>query len=374
MPGTRELVLIGGGHAHVQVLRALATAPLAGVRTTIVLDRPGAVYSGMVPGLVAGQYAMRELTIDVPALAARAGATVVLAPATRVDAAARRVEVAGRPALAYDVASLDVGSTVAGLALPGVAEHALPTRPIARFAGEVDALVVRARGRGRCRIAVVGAGAGGVELAFAFRARLAREGVREVAVTLLEGGPRVLPSSPAGVARQVAAALAARGIAARCGVRVEGVARADGALRVALGGRQTLACDEVAWVAGAAPIPLVADSPLPHDDAGFVRVQETLAVLGRDDLFAVGDCAAFAPPLAKAGVYAVRQGPVLVRNLGARLAGHPLRPYRPQRDFLMLLNLGDGTAIAAKWGLAFEGRAAFAGKDRIDRRFVARFR
>jgi len=373
VPGTRELVLVGGGHAHVQVLRALAAAPLPDVRTTVVLDRPDAVYSGMVPGLVAGQYAASELTIDVPALAARAGAAVVLAPATRIDAAARRIDVAGQPAVAYDVASLDVGSTVAGLGLPGVAEHALATRPIARFVGEVDALVARARERGRCRLAVVGAGAGGVELAFAFRARLAREGVREAAVTLLEGGSRVLPASPPGVARRVAAALAARGVAARCGVRIEGIARDGEALRVALGESEALACDEVAWVAGAAPIPLVADSPLPHDDAGFVRVDATLAVEGRDDLFAVGDCAAFAPPLAKAGVYAVRQGPVLTRNLRARLAGRPLRRYRPQRDFLMLLNLGDGTAIAAKWGLALEGRAAFAWKDRIDRRFVARF-
>lgn len=357
------------------VLRALAAAPLAGVRTTVVLDRPDAVYSGMVPGFVAGQYTAAELTIDVATLAARAGAEVIPAAATRIDPAARRIELAGgRPPLGYDAASLDVGSTVAERERPGVAEHALATRPIARFVEAADGLVARALARGRCRLAVVGGGAGGVELAFTFGARLRREGVPEVAVTLLESGPRALPASPPRVSRRVAAALAARGVALLSGVGVEGIERAGDSLRIALAGRAPLPCDEVAWVAGAAPPPLVAGSPLPLDDAGFVRIAPTLQVAGHDDLFAAGDCAAFAPPLPKAGVYPVRQAPVLAHNLRARLAGAPLRAYRPQRDHLVLLNTGDGAAIAIKWGLALEARAAFALKDRIDRGFVARFR
>jgi selenide,water dikinase len=134
-----------------------------------------------------------------------------------------------------------------------------------------------------------------------------------------------------------------------------------------------LGCDEVVWVAGAAPPPWLAASGLPSDATGFVRVGTTLQVDGHPDLFAVGDCAAFEPALAKAGVFAVRQGPVLARNLRAHLSGKHLRPYRPQRDFLALLNLGDGSALGTKWGLAAEGRSVFALKDRIDRRFVRRF-
>lgn len=375
MSGTRALVLVGGGHAHALLLRAFATTPIAGVRTIVVLDRPCVLYSGMVPGLVAGRFGADEPTIDVAALAARAGATVVPAAAARIEPDARRIELDGGGApLGYDVASIDVGSTVAGLALPGVAEHALATRPIARFVESVDGLVARAVARGRCRIAVVGGGAGGVEVAFAFRARLLGARVSDLAVTLLEAAPRVLPESAPRISRRVGSSLATRGIALRTGVRVEGITRAGDGLRLALAGLEPLPCDEVAWVAGAAPPPLVAGSPLPHDGAGFVRIAPTLEVEGCDGLFAAGDCAGFAPPLPKAGVYAVRQAPVLAHNLRARLAGAPLRRYRPQRDFLRLLDTGDGAAIAVKWGIAVEAHAACALKDRIDRRFVARLR
>ena len=379
----RDLVLVGGGHAHVQVLARLAMEPVPGVQVTLVVDRTDAVYSGMVPGFVAGQYRADELTIDVRPLARRAGATVVVAAATGLDAIAKRIALAGRPALRFDVASLDVGSTVVGLDLPGVADHALATRPIGRFVDEVDALLARAMQRRRARIAVVGGGAGGVELAFAFRARLAGAGLPEAEITLVDSGTRVLPEASTRVAERVARRLVARGIAVRPGARVVRI-EVDGddgekCLHFPDGAR--FACDEVVWVAGAtAPVWLAATS-LPHDDAGFVRVRPTLQVVGHDDLFAVGDCAAFDPALPKAGVYAVRQGPLLARNLSARLGWledpatgtHTLRRYRPQCDFLALLNVGDGTAIGAKWGLAAEGRPVFALKDRIDRHFVQRF-
>src|SRR5690606_38616763 len=345
---------------------------------TLVVDRPEAVYSGMVPGFVAGQYQAHELEIDVRPLARRAGAAVVVAAAIGIDAAARRVALAGRPPLPFDVASLDVGASVAGLELPGVASHALATRPIGRFVEAVAGLVARARRRGRCRAGGVGGGAGGIELACALRARLAREGVADARVALLERGPRLLAGAPARVARRVAEALARRGIELRTGVCVEAVeADADGAARrVRLAGGDALAADEVLWASGAAPLPWLADTGLPTDAAGFVRVGATLEVEGVPGLFAAGDCAAFTGPggpLPKAGVYAVREGPILDRNLRAALAGRALRPYRPQRDFLALLNRGDGAAIGVKWGRAAAGRALFALKDRIDRRFVRRF-
>ena len=191
-----DLVLVGGGHTHVQVLRAWAMRPVPGVRLTVVVDRPEAVYSGMVPGFVAGQYRREDLEIDVRPLALRAGARFIVTPAVGLDPRERLIHLAGRPPLRYDTAAFDVGSTVAGLALPGVREHALASRPIGRFVEHVEALVARARERGRCRLVAVGAGAGGVELAFAFRARLEREGVREASVLLLESGRACWPAIP----------------------------------------------------------------------------------------------------------------------------------------------------------------------------------
>ena len=130
--------------------------------------------------------------------------------------------------------------------------------------------------------------------------------------------------------------------------------------------------NEDSWIASP---PLFAASGLAVDARGFARVRATLQLIDRDELFAAGDCASLDghPDLPKAGVHAVRQGPVLAHNLRARVDGRPLRAYRPQRDFLSLLNLGDGSAVASKWGLTAEGRLIFRLKDWIDRRFVRRF-
>ena len=372
----RELVLVGGGHAHIQVLRKWAMAPLAGVRLTVVLDRAEAVYSGMVPGYVAGDYAAAECEIDVIPLARRAGARVMLEAASEIDAAARRIVFAERPALAYDVASLDVGSGVRGLELPGVAEHALATRPIRDFVDRLDAALARASAHAHgevstLRLVVVGGGAAGVELALCVEARLRARGTR-AELTLATDVAEILPGAWRSLRAHALSELSARGVGVRTGARVLRVL--EGAIE--LDGGAPLACDLAIWASGAAPVALIAKSALPKDDAGFVRVRETLQVEGYDTLFAAGDCASLAgaPWLPKAGVYAVRQGPALAENVRSALSGGgPLRRYRPQRDFLTLLNLGERRALGAKWGLAAKGRLAFRLKDEIDRRFVRRF-
>jgi selenide,water dikinase len=369
----RELVLVGGGHAHVQVLRRLMMRPLADVRVCVVLDRPEAVYSGMVPGLAAGDYRAHELEIDVVPLARRAGAAVVLSAARRIDPAARRIELEGRPPIPYDVASLDVGSSVRGLDLPGVREHALATRPIRDF---VDALGPRLEAARRAahgaalRVAVVGGGAAGTELAFVLRARLAGEGIA-ARLSLFCDAPRILGGYPERAARAAARELRRAGIAVRCGARALGVEK-DALL---LEGERVPA-DLVVWATGAAPPAELDLGTLPRDAAGFVRVEDTLQVVGCAGLFAAGDCASLDayPWVPKAGVYAVREGPVLDANLRALLSGRALRAYRPQRDFLSLLNLGERRALAAKWGMAAVGRWVWRWKDHIDRRFVRRFR
>ena len=178
-------------------------APVPGARLTLVVDRPIAVYSGMVPGFVAGQYSREDLEVDVRPLALRAGARCIVAAATGVDPDARRLLLAERPPITYDTVSFDVGSTVAGLEIPGVREHAIPTRPIGAFVRRVDEVLAAARGREGFRVVVVGAGAGGGEVAFALAARLGSGPGRRVDVLLLESGPRVLPGYAASAARRV---------------------------------------------------------------------------------------------------------------------------------------------------------------------------
>lgn len=365
-----DLVLVGGGHAHVQVIRRWMMNPLPEVRLTVVLDRPEALYSGMVPGIVAGDYTVAEAEIDVVPLARRARARVVLAAATRIVPATRSIELVGRPPLRYDVASIDVGSTVRGAELPGVREHALATRPIRDFVDRVDDVLASLRATGkRPRIAIAGGGAAGVELAFTLDARLRSAGF-EPTIEIVSDAP-ILPDSSARLRRTIERAARTRGIKILTGARIAEV-EASG---VRLESGETLPTDLVVWATGAAPQPLIAASPLPTDDAGFIRVASSFEVEGVEGLFAVGDCAALRdhPWVPKAGVHAVRAGPVLDRNLRAALTGRPLRAHRPQRDFLALINLGRGQAIGGKWGLAFSSSAVWRLKDWIDRRFMKRF-
>ncbi|MEC7946816.1 MAG: FAD-dependent oxidoreductase, partial [Myxococcota bacterium] len=369
----REVVLVGGGHAHVQVLRRQVMAPLPDARITVVVDRPLAVYSGMVPGFVAGQYPRHALEIDIRPLARRAGARVVVSRAERINAARQEIHLEGRPPLRYDLCSLNVGATVAGHALPGVREHALSTRPIGHFVARVDAAMERLRhstGDAPTRIVIVGAGAGGVELAFCLHTRLRSSG-RNLDICLVGSGPEPLPGRHPRVVKKVRDAARDRDIRLLDGARVVAV-ESDAVL---LADERRIPADLVVWVAGAAPHGLARSSLLPTDQRGFIRIDDQLRVVGHTNLFAVGDCALLDswPDCPRAGVYAVRQGPVLAANLGAALRGRPPAAYRPQRDFLTLLNLGDGRAIGARNGLVVEGRMTFRLKDWIDRRFMERF-
>lgn len=352
-----------------QVLRDFARDPLPGVHLSLVVDQPTAVYSGMVPACVAGTIPREALEIDLRPLVRNAGADLVLAAATGIDPRARRVALAGREPIAYDVVSFDVGSRVAGLDTPGARDFAIATRPIGRFLAEAEALAARVRAGGGTRIVVVGAGAAGVELALALRARMAREHARTAPIALVDAGPRVLGGFAERVARRAQRALERNRVSTHFGVRVVAVEHD----RVLLESGAVIAFDALIWATGAASEPLFRASEVATDERGFVCVRPTLQLLDACNAFAAGDCAHFEPGLPKAGVYAVRQGPLLAHNLRAHLAGRPLRSYRPQRDFLALLNLGDGTALGTKWGHAVEGRWVLAWKHRIDRAFVRQF-
>lgn len=367
--GRRRVVLVGAGHAHVQVLHAWAEGRPGEMGLTVVVDREESIYSGMVPGFVAGRYRREELAIAVRPLVEAAGGEMLVRPLTSVDPHGRRLFLEGGGTVSYDLASLNLGSVVAGRDVPGVEEHAVATRPLASFLERVEAL-----GRagapdadGPAGAVVVGGGAAGVELAAALRARLGAG----PPVTLLEGTSGLLPGRTPAVGRRARAELEDRDVRVRTGVRVAAVE--PGAVRLGDGSR--VPSGLTVWAAGAAPPPPLAGAPLPTDDRGFVRVRPTLQVDGHPDVFAVGDCASVeGHRVPRAGVYAVRQGPVLRRNLEAWLAGRSLERYEPQGDFLALLNLGDGRAMAVRWGMSATGRWAMWLKDRIDRRFVARFR
>ncbi len=369
---TRRLVLLGGGHAHVHVLNRIARAPLRGVELVLVSPFERHHYSGMVPGYLQGTYEERDLAFDLRAIAARAGARFVQAPAERIDAGARTVEVAGER-IGWDLLSVDVGSEPAGLGTPGVREHAASVRPMSRaVALRLRAEALFSTGRGQeVSLVVVGGGAAGFEVALALE-RLGRDRECRPKMTIVEAGASVLRGFSATVRSLAERVLAGREIRVRAGRRVTLVE----SHRVVLDDGTHEPSDLTVWLTGAAPPTLFARSDVPKDPRGYFLVDDTLRAVGGSPVFGAGDCVGIAgyPDLAKAGVYAVRESPVLAHNLRAALDGGSSRRYRPQKSYLALMNSADGWALWRWHALTGHSRLAWRLKDRIDRGFMQRYR
>jgi selenide,water dikinase len=374
-PVVKDVVLVGAGHSHVTVLRMFGMKPLAGVRFTLISREVHTPYSGMLPGLIAGNYDFDQAHIDTGPLARFAGARLYQDEAVDLDLASRRVICRHRPPVPYDLLSLDIGSTPNTADVPGASEHAIAVKPIDGFLGRFEALIARVlRREGRARIALVGAGAGGVELLLSVEHRLRREvtraGFDARGLSFVLVSDQILQTFPAGFRSRFLAILAARGITVVVGAAVVGVE----AGRLLLDGYPPIEADEILWTTQAAPARWLAKAGLPVDGDGFLRVEDTLRVAGCDDVFAAGDIIAFASrALPKSGVYAVRAGPVLADNIRRTLTGRALRPFRPQREALYLVSTGERYALGTRNGLTVEGAWVWRWKDWIDRRFMRKF-
>ncbi len=355
-PITTDLVLLGAGHAHVEVLRRFAVRPEPGVRLTLIGREPETPYTGMLPGLIRGDYTFEQAHIDLAPLAASAGTRLILAEATSIDLDARRVTVTGRPDIPFDLLSIDVGGEPA--MPPGAGQ---PVKPIGQLLTRLAAL--EAELPQGARVAVVGSGAGGTELALAL-ARRYRERAR---IILVCDTPEPLGAAPAYARRTARAALVDADVELTCGVRA--LTLADG--RLALSDGSFLEVATALWATGVVGPPLLAACGLTCDAVGCVRVDATLRSVSHAFVFAAGDCAAIegnARP--KAGVWAVRAGAPLAANLRRAARGQTLRPWRPQSSALAIVGLGDGRALAWRNGLAVAGKPIWRWKDWIDRRWM----
>ncbi len=354
-PPVRDLLLVGGGHTHVQVLRSLGMQPIPGVRVTLVTREIRSPYSGMLPGHIAGFYTRDDMHVDLVPLCHRAGVRLIHGEVTGLEAESQRVTVRGRPPLAYDWLSLNSG------ALPRAPSRGIAVKPIGRFLPAWDE--AKKRLPAGASVVVVGAGAGGVELAFAVLAARA-----DLRVSIV--GRQWLPGFPASAGKLLQQQAKARGITLV--LDVEASDFTDDQLRFTDG--STRLAHEVFWVTDVAAPQWLGSSRLSTDERGFVIVDNTLRSVSHPSVLAAGDVACLqGQERAKSGVFAVRAGPILTHNLRAVVAGTPLQRFSPQQHFLRLLGTGDGSAVAAKWGLALSGQLMWRWKDWIDRRFMQRF-
>lgn len=368
-----RLLLAGAGHTHLEILRRLILEPLSEVELTLVSVGPLHHYSGMVPGYLQGTYREEEIAVRVPDLMERAGGSFLAGKAVGIDPAGRRVRVEtadGAREVPYDLVSFAVGSNTAGIDSPRVAGEAQRIKPLERVHALRERLLALADGPDEVSVALVGGGAAGVEIALAIAAVLEKGG-KANRITLLESGEDILSGYRHRFRERARTILRKRKIAVRTGLRVSAVhaeeVETEEGVRVP--SRLTV------WLTGAVAWPLFRDSGLPLDGRGFLLTDDALRSVADPRIFAVGDCGTLAshPETPKAGVYAVREGPVLWESLKAAVRGGEPPRYEPQHGFLSILNTGDGRALLDYKGIVSHSRWAWRLKDWIDRRFMARY-
>ncbi len=372
-PILRDLVLVGGGHSHVVVLRMLAMQPEPGLRITLICTDIDTPYSGMLPGYISGHYRFDDVHIDLGRLAAFAGARFIHGEVTGLDRANQRVQLRDRPAVPYDLLSINTGSTPNMRQIKGAQAHAVPVKFNQRWLS----LLARVRElHSRFTIAVVGGGAGGVELLLSMQYRLRHE-LQKLGrnpdllhFVLLTAGDTLLPTHNPGIRARFVRVLKERHVAVHTRTEVNQVS--PGCLHTQDG--RTFDADETMWVTQAGGPAWLQSTGLALDEHGFIQVNDRLQTLDDPKIFAAGDVASFSRrPLEKAGVFAVRMGPPLAKNLRLALRGQPLQAYRPQRSWLALISTGDRYAVASRGWLGFAGAWVWRWKDYIDRRFMRKF-
>ncbi|MGM0680392.1 MAG: FAD-dependent oxidoreductase, partial [Pseudomonadota bacterium] len=375
-PVVKDLVLLGGGHSHVSVLRRLGMRPVPGLRVTLVTRDVHTPYSGMLPGFIAGHYDYDECHIDLGPLARFAEARLYHAEVESVDLDNRIVHAADRPPIAYDVLSINTGSRPSSIDIPGVDEFALPVKPIDVFLDKWQQLIEQVRvSKGPFRIVVVGGGAGGVELALSTQLRLQtllKETGKEpenVIYTIISASDEIMHMHNPGVQKRFRRILTQRNIAIKIATQVTEVK----AGKVLTADGKAYDADAILWVTTASAPAWPAEAGLAVDEAGFIKVDEHLQSLSHKQVFAAGDVASLTDSRPKSGVFAVRQGPVLAHNLPAAATGRRLRRYRPQKNFLGLISTGDKYAVASRGSWSYESAWLWMVKDWIDHRFMNRY-
>ncbi|MEQ9041797.1 MAG: selenide, water dikinase SelD [Silicimonas sp.] len=357
LPFAKDVVLVGGGHAHALFLRKWGMNPVPGARLTLINPAASAPYTGMLPGFVAGHYQRDALEIDLVKLARFAGARLIFGWVDALDPDARKLMVAGRPEIPFDLASIDIGITSDMPEIQGFTDHGVAAKPLGPFAGRWREFLDGEAGD----VAVIGGGVAGVELALTMNHALQGRGH----VTVVEAD-KALP----GIGESTRAKLLDRMKTANITLLEGAEVTQVGPNRIEVSGGKSIPANLTVGAAGARPFPWLEDTGLALTD-GFIAVDDTLRSTSHGHIYAAGDCAHLTrTPRPKAGVFAVRAAPVLTHNIQADLTGGARKTFRPQKHYLKLISLGPEEALADKWGLSIGGAWAWTWKDRIDRTFM----
>jgi len=369
----RKIVLLGIGHTNAHVVKKWATEPIAGCELICISKFPTATYSGMLPGTLGKQFNDHEMRIDLQALCDRAAAKLVLADTCGLNLSTGELLFSDHSPIAFDALSIGVGSMPAGWLQQCRSPLTVPIKPMQTFLQRLDDRLsaVESRQANRVRVAIVGGGVAGIEIAFCLQELYQKSSSnRSIEIAIFTSSRRVADGMTNRSILRIEDLLRKRGIQVHANHRVTLVQ--DDSL---VTDDQTVhRCDCVIWATGAAAPPVLGKLGLPADDSGFVATSNTLQSVADPRIFAVGDAGTImSSPAPKAGVYAVRQCPVIWHNLRAYIENKPLKTFHPQKDFLKLLNTGDGKALLQYHRLTLHADWCWHLKTWIDRRFIREF-
>lgn len=370
-----DLFLVGGGHTHAIVLRKIGMAGLpAGVRLTLITNLVDTPYSGMLPCHISGLYDFDQSHIDLRPLTRFANCRLIMDEVMDIDVERRIIHCRQHPPMTYDVLSIDIGSTPGTVSVPGARDYAIPAKPVPSLLRAWHRYLSQLDGAQTATIGIVGGGVGGVELALNMQVRLQRL-VHQPEVHVFHRGERLATGRSRSTQRQLAKVFRDRNIHTHLSESVCAVEPAAAeSVQVRCESGLKVTCDRVFWVTNASAAPWIAPTGLSTDKDGFILVDDTLQTLSHKNVFAVGDIATMVNhPRPKAGVFAVRQGPPLYKNLHRYLSGRPLKPFKPQRQFLNIIDLGTGGAIASRGRWSAESIWFRRWKHQIDGKFMALF-
>ena len=380
-PTVKHLVLVGGGHSHLAVLRRFGMKPVPGLALTVISRDILIPYSGCLPGYLAGRYQLADMHIDLRPLAQFAGARLIHHEVTEIDLHSKQLTLAGRPGLPFDVLSLNIGSRPDSARIPGAAEYTTPIKPIAALLEKwndwYQQIQTTLAEGGNFAFVIVGGGPASVELAFAVQHRISRQlqldevDTRQFKLTIVSADDEILALHNPKVRQFTSAELQRRHIELRLGTAVAGFRQGE----VLCANGESLFADVIVCATGANLPDWPFACGLVRSEDGFISIRPTLQTISHDFVFASGDAATVMnEPRPKSGVYAVRQGKVLARNLQRFATGKSLQGYFPQRQALALISMGNHQAIASRGNRFFQGRSMGMLKHQLDFRFVARYR
>ena len=372
----KDLVLIGGGHSHVSVLRKFGMKPMDGLRITLITRDIHTPYSGMLPGYIAGHYDYDECHIDLGPLTRFVNGRLYHSEVTDIDLNNQLISVEGRPPVSYDLLSINTGSRPGVIDVPGAEKYSLVAKPIDIFLQRWEKLQQEViSSRGEFHITIVGGGAGGVELALSSQHKLKKLLVENnddpdrLKFSLLTQGNEILATHNQGVQNKFMRVLADRNINVLLNHSVSEIDQNF----VWVKSEDKMATDAVIFVTNASAPEWPANSGLDVDAEGFIQVNKYLQSTSHPNVFAAGDVASLPDPRAKSGVFAVRQGPVLSTNLRSYATGKKLTSYRPQKNFLGLISTGNKYAVASRGNWSMQGEWLWDVKNWIDSRFMQKY-